>query len=107
MAIKSREEIMEAIKARIGEDTSDEAISFLEDVKDTLDDMQKKATPDSEDWKKKYEENDAQWRQRYKDRFFSGSDTPPETDVIPPEPEDKPIEHNPETFDELFSAKEK
>ena len=36
MAVKTRDEIMEAIRKRIGEDTSDEAISLLEDVTDTF-----------------------------------------------------------------------
>ena len=40
--VKTREEIMEMIKTRVGEDTSDEAISFMEDVTDTLNDYERK-----------------------------------------------------------------
>ena len=69
MAVKSTEEIMSAIRERFGEDTSDETIGFIEDVKDTLEEWEK----DSKiDWKTKYEENDKNWRQKYRDRFFSG-----------------------------------
>ena len=32
MAIKSTEELLNAIKARVGEDNSDEALEFIEDV---------------------------------------------------------------------------
>lgn len=71
MAIKSREEIMETLRTRIGEDTSDDALSFIEDVQDTLDSL---SNTDSENWKQKYEDNDAQWRQKYRDRFFSKGD---------------------------------
>lgn len=36
MAVKKIDEIMAAVRARIGEDTSDEALSFVEDIHDTL-----------------------------------------------------------------------
>ena len=90
MAIKTIEELMGAVRARVGEDTSDEAIAFVEDVSDTL-----ASLSSAEDWKKKYEENDAEWRKRYQDRFFNPdkpNDPEPE-----PEPEPKKL-----TFDELF-----
>lgn len=75
MAVKSKDELMSAIRARIGEDKSDEAISLIEDISDTLDDIQSKTTSDGADWKAKYEENDATWRQKYRDRFFNNPDT--------------------------------
>ena len=90
MAIKTIEELMGAVRARVGEDTSDEAIAFVEDVSDTLNSLS-----NAEDWKKKYEENDAEWRKRYQDRFFNTdkpNDSEPETDTEP-----KKL-----TFDELF-----
>ena len=69
MSVKSIEEIMAALKERLGEDTSDETLGFIEDVKDTLEEREK----DSKiDWKAKYEENDKTWRQKYRDRFFNG-----------------------------------
>lgn len=70
MAIRSREELMSAIKNRIGDDVSDEAISLMEDVSDTLSDYDSRV---GEDWKTKYEENDRSWRQRYAERFMSGN----------------------------------
>ena len=36
MAVRTREEILESIRSRIGEDTSDESISLLEDITDTM-----------------------------------------------------------------------
>ena len=90
MAIKTIEELMGAVRARVGEDTSDEAIAFVEDVSDTL-----ASLSNAEDWKKKYEENDAEWRKRYQDRFFNPDN--------PNDPEPEP-DHEPKklTFDELF-----
>lgn len=94
MAVRNKEEILEAIKTRVGEQTDDETISFLEDVSDTFTDLETRANGDGEDWKAKYEENDKSWRERYTNRFFSKE----------PEPEPKP-EPEPEvkkTFSDLF-----
>lgn len=74
MAIKSREEILEGVRSRFGEDTSDETLALVEDITDTITDLENR-TKDTTDWKKKYDENDAAWRKKYRDRFFSsGSD---------------------------------
>ena len=90
MAIKTIEELMGAVRARVGEDTSDEAIAFVEDVSDTL-----ASLSNAEDWKKKYEDNDAEWRKRYQDRFFN----PDKPNDPEPEPDSEPKKL---TFDELF-----
>lgn len=72
MAIKSTEELLNAIKARVGEDNSDEALELIEDVSDTLKDLNSKASKE-QDWEHKYYENDIAWRNKYKERFFSGN----------------------------------
>lgn len=93
--IKTKEEILEQIKTRLGEDTSDEALSFIEDITDTLTDYEAK-TNDTTDWKQKYEDNDKQWRERYKERFFSGEN--PEEE----EEEEQGLPEPPLSFDDLF-----
>lgn len=93
MAVKTREEILESFKSRLGENPDDESISFLEDVTDTLDDFEKRANGDGTDWKSKYEENDASWRKKYTERFFS--------DEPNPEPKTEP-DNTPRTFSDLF-----
>lgn len=80
MAIKSKDEILNSIKAKIGEDTSDESIALIEDISDTLTDFETK-TKDSTDWKEKYEQNDKEWREKYRDRFFSSENTEPDVDI--------------------------
>lgn len=103
MAIKTKEELLASIKAKLGEDTSDEAIALLEDISDTLD-----ITKDSTDWKIKYEENDKQWREKYTSRFYdTGSD-----DKKNPKPDEKPDDDENDnsstvTFNDLFTEKEK
>lgn len=96
MAVKTKSELMDAIRARIGEDNSDEAISLVEDISDTFDDIQNNATSDGTDWRAKYEENDATWRQKYRDRFFNNPDTKDD------ETEDEGEEIKVLTYDELF-----
>ena len=72
--VKKTEEILELLKNKFADDTSDETLSLIEDVSDTL--KEKDTLADSsEEWKKKYEDNDKQWREKYKSRFFSTPDT--------------------------------
>ncbi len=92
--VKTKEEILEQIKARLGEDTSDEALSFIEDITDTLTDYETR-TNDTTDWKQKYEDNDKQWRERYKERFFSG-------ETVEEEEEEQAETEPPLSFDDLF-----
>ena len=98
MAVKTREEILAEVKARLGEQNDDETISFLEDFTDTLSDLETKAKGNGTDWKSKYEENDAEWRKKYTERFYSSS---PEPEPEPPKPDDNT---KPKTFAELFKT---
>ena len=101
MAILTKEDLLNKIKERIGDDTSDEAISFIEDATDTINDFETKAQGDGVDWKQKYNENDAEWRKRYRDRFFD----PDSTDKDNPlnQHKDENEDNSPKTFDELFT----
>lgn len=101
MAVKTREEIMEAIRKRIGEDTSDEAISLLEDVTDTFADYETKVA-DKTDWKTKYDEMDASWRKKYMDRFSGKTGE----EVKDEQEEQIKDDSEPRTFDELFTERE-
>ena len=94
MAVRTRDELLNSIRARIGDDTSDDAIALIEDIQDTMTDFENRANGDGTDWKKKYEDNDKEWRTKYRDRFFSGGANDDNTD---PEPTTKQL-----TFEELF-----
>lgn len=97
MSVKTREELLNAIKTKLGDGTDDESIAILEDVTDTFTDLEEKASGDGTDWKKKYEENEASWRKKYTERFYSADpepSKPPETD----EPE------APKNFSDLFKT---
>lgn len=100
MAVRTKDELLEIIKGRIGDDSSDETISFLEDITDTLSDYEEKATnSDTEDWKTKYEENDKMWREKYRERFFSKEVDKEDEDFS--EDEVKSL-----SYDDLFEEKE-
>ena len=93
MAVKTRDELLESIRARVGEQTDDETISFLEDVTDTLTDFETRANGDGENWEQRYKDNDAEWRKKYTERFFSSE---------PADPKPKDDEMKPKTFEDLF-----
>lgn len=101
--IKSKEELLKDFSAIIGENNSDEAISFIENLTDSMtsvnaDDV--KALNDKIETLEQEKKNiDTEWRNKYKARFF---DTP-----IKPEPEnEEKVDEVPQSFDDLFSTKE-
>ena len=76
MSVKTKDELLKTFDNIIGENTTDESISFLEDITDTLDTLSKK---DETDWKAKYEESEASWKKKYHDRFFAEAVSSEET----------------------------
>lgn len=93
MAVLSKEDLIAKLNASFGENLSDDNISLLEDVSDTIDSFS-----DTEDWKTKYEENDASWRKRYKERFEGKEDYIPGN-----EPKIEQYE-SPTKFEDLFTV---
>lgn len=94
--VKTREEILNEVRIRVGDDTSDEALAFIENVTDTLDDMQNRIDSNG-DWKTKYEANDKEWRKKYADRFFEGG-------VPDPHRDEPPDDDKPTKFEDLFKT---
>lgn len=105
MAVRTRDEIMNAIKARLGDDTSDDALSIIEDVNDTFRDYEARSR---EDWKSKYDELDASWRKRYRDRFFlsPGNKETDKDTLVDDNEEDLKDEGEEKSFESLFEEKE-
>lgn len=106
MAVKSKEDILGVIKEKFKDDTSDSTLGFIEDVTDTINDLEDKAK-DETDWKSKYEENDKKWREKYKERFFSGepAPNPTKTETEPETEEHVPgyrEDGTPMSFSDLF-----
>lgn len=103
MPVLTKTALFDKLHTFIGDDTSEDAISFMEDVTDTFNDLETRSNGDGEDWKKRYEDNDAAWKAKYRHRFFN-SDGGNYEPVV----EDKPA-ITPEniTIDNLFTRKEK
>lgn len=104
--VKTKDEILSALKEIVGESTDDKTISFIEDVTDTLTDFEGRV---SEDWKTKFDENDKMWREKYRARFFDGGAPEPTTtpaSVIRDHEEDAKNESEKLSYDELFENKE-
>lgn len=101
MAIKTKEELLESIRIKFGDDDSDETLAFLEDVTDTIDDLEEKAKGDGKDWKAEAERIDADWRRKYRERFFSSDK--------PDDPDDAPVPDSivTKSFDDLFESEVK
>lgn len=101
MAVKSLDELLSGLRAKMGEAPSDEDLALLEDVSDTFKDASAK-TEDKENWKEKFEKNDAEWRKRYSDRFL-GKDVPDPDPLPDPSVEDRASSL---TIDDLFTKGE-
>ena len=95
MAIRTRDEIMNQLKTLIGEeDTSDETLTFIQDVSDTLgnDNSAQRIT----ELETQLEEQDREWRKKYRDAFFTGK---PDESI-----EDEPDKNIPRRFEDLFTT---
>lgn len=112
MAVKTVEELLQAVANIVGDNNSDEALAFIEDVNDTVRDLDARTNDPTEwenrynennaEWERKYNELDNKWRNRYKERFFSASEVNDDEDFID-EQEEKPKT----TYDELFETEGK
>ena len=97
MAIRSLDELLEDVRAALGDAVgNDNSLALIENVTDTLTSLQ--PAEGAVDWEARYQENDAAWRQRYADRFFGGSDP----DVVEQNDDTNADDSVKMTFEELF-----
>lgn len=94
MAVKSKEELNEQIRTILGENLTDEAISLVEDLNDTVDSLTG-GTDGGTDWKAEAERIDKEWREKYVSRFSSGG-------VREDEEDEEKEEEKVLTFENLF-----
>lgn len=66
------EEFIKIVHDFIGDDTSEKALKFVDDVTNAFNAAVTDNTDDNEDWHKKYDELNETWRKKYMHRFFSG-----------------------------------
>lgn len=102
--VLNKDEFIEKVKARLGEDLSDSDIEFLEDMTDTYEYLAKES---GEDWKQKYDDLDKSWRQKYIDRFNGKVESDADFVKKPTAEDDEVIDEYeaPKTYEDLFTKK--
>lgn len=101
MAILSRDDFFSAVEARVGTDSSNESIQFLEDMTDTYNALEGRATGDGIDWEQRYHELDNSWRERYRHRFYDGGGSAVIREVD--EPDDNGYDPESISVEDLFN----
>ena len=98
--VKTKDEIMEEIRAYIGDRSDDQTISLIENISDTIDDYAAHG-----DYDEKLMAVEAEWRRKYIDRFMTGGEKKNEVEVEKTEDEakDKAEEIK---IDDLYTEKE-
>lgn len=74
--VKTKDEIMEEIRAYIGDRADDQTIALVENISDTIDDYAAHG-----DYDEKLMAVEAEWRRRYIDRFMNGGENKNDIEV--------------------------
>ena len=74
--VKTKDEIMEEIRAYIGDRSDDQTIALIENISDTLDDYAAHG-----DYDEKLMAVEAEWRRKYIDRFMTGGEKKNDVEV--------------------------
>ena len=82
--VKTKDEIMEEIRAYIGDRSDDQTIALIENISDTLDDYAAHG-----DYDEKLMAVEAEWRRKYIDRFMNGGENKNEIEVEKTKDEEK------------------
>jgi hypothetical protein len=96
--VKTKEEMLAEIKAYIGDRTDDETVSLVENVTDTLSDMEKNGNVEA-----RVKEVEDMWRTKYMERFFDGDKEEKIAEVKEEEEKDKSEEIK---IEDLYTEKE-
>lgn len=110
MAVKSKDELLSSLKSIIGDTPSDEELTLLEDMSDTLDNSTGGSSDEDkkkiEELEKQVKDTDEMWRKRYADRFLNPSDDNGNgsDDGNSDDGQGDDDDESPKTFEELFSA---
>lgn len=99
--IKTKEELLAEIKAYIGERTDDETVSLVENVTDTLSDMEKNGNAEA-----RVKEVEDMWRAKYMERFFDGDKEEKITEVKEDEETEEKARSEEIKIEDLYTEKE-
>lgn len=98
------EEFIAIVHDFIGDDTSERALKFVDDVTNGFNSAVSSSSSDNEDWHKKYDELNESWRKKYMHRFFNGDVNFDANDVADDETHETTAETI--TTEDLFDDKE-
>lgn len=99
--IKTKEEMLAEIKSYIGDRTDDETVSLVENVTDTLSDMEKNGNAEA-----RVKEVEDMWRSKYMERFFDGDKEKKNIEVEEYEETEEKDKSEEITIDDLYTEKE-
>lgn len=99
--VKTKDEILAEIKTYIGDRTDDETVSLVENVTDTLSDMEKNGNAEA-----RVKEVEDIWRAKYMERFFDGDKEEKITEVKEDEETEEKNRSEEITIDDLYTEKE-
>jgi hypothetical protein len=99
--VKTKEEMLAEIKAYIGDRTDDETVSLVENVTDTLSDMEKNGNAEA-----RVKEVEDMWRAKYMERFFDGDKEKKNIEVEEDEETEEKDKSEEITIDDLYTEKE-
>ena len=91
--VRTKEELLQSLREKLGDSTDDSSLSIIEDISDTMDSFN-----DGTDWKEEAKRIDNEWRQKYHDRFFTSKPVEEEDPLDAGEPEPKALR-----FEDLFT----
>ena len=66
------EQFIKIVHDFIGDDTSERALKFVDDVTNAFNAAVSADSEENENWHKKYDELNEAWRKKYMHRFFNG-----------------------------------
>lgn len=99
--VKTKEEMLAEIKAYIGDRTDDETVSLVENVTDTLSDMEKNGNAEA-----RVKEVDDMWRAKYMERFFDGDKEKKNIEVEEDEETEEKDKSEEIKIEDLYTEKE-
>lgn len=99
--VKTKEEMLAEIKSYIGDRTDDETVSLVENVTDTLSDMEKNGNAEA-----RVKEVEDMWRAKYMERFFAGDKEKKNIEVEEDEETEEKDKSEEITIDDLYIEKE-
>lgn len=99
--VKTKDEMLAEIKAYIGDRTDDETVSLVENVTDTLSDMEKNGNAET-----RVKEVEDMWRAKYIERFFDGDKEKKNIEVEEYEETEEKDKSEEITIDDLYTEKE-